>query len=126
MTAFDELVDDLFADDNLAVAATYTPPGGGTSVACSVILSAEDRDINFNGGRQIAQGRMIDLRRSEISAPRKGAAIVIDDETFQIAADPEADDADRLIWRCRVVPAVTPFASLDFSQTLATTAAAAI
>ena len=83
-------------------AASYTPPGGGPAVSCSVILDSSDRELGGLAGRPMLQGRSLMVRRAELPAPAKGGTFLLSGETLVIQDDPVATDADRLLWRCTV------------------------
>ena len=83
-------------------AATYTPPGGGSAVACKVILDARDRELEFGRGSAVMQGQTLQVRRSELPAPAKGGTFMVDSATLTVLDDPRSDDPDRHIWRMTV------------------------
>jgi hypothetical protein len=84
------------------VAASYTPPGGGSAIACTVIFDARDRELEFGRGAAIMQGQTLQVRRSEVSAPAKGGAFAVGPATLTVLDDPRSDDPDRHIWRMTV------------------------
>ena len=57
------------------MAATYTPPGGGSQVACTIILDSRDRELEFGRGSPVMQGQILQVRRSELPAPAKGGTL---------------------------------------------------
>jgi hypothetical protein len=61
-----------FAQANHRRSLRYTPPGGGPAIACTVILDARDRELEFGRGAAIMQGQILQVRRSELPAPAKG------------------------------------------------------
>jgi hypothetical protein len=79
-------------------AASYTPPGGGTPVPCTVIRDATDRQLSSPLGRPVMKGTTLQVRVSEIAAPARGGTFVIGVESLVIKSDPEARDAERLVW----------------------------
>jgi hypothetical protein len=83
-------------------AATYTPPGGGSSTPCTVIDDSRDRQAVGGLGRPVMRGNVLQVRISEIAAPAKGGTFTIDSETFKIVGDPITEDSGRLIWSCTV------------------------
>lgn len=93
--------------DAFGVPASYTPPTG-PDITCTVIADNRDRDLSSDYGRQVMQGRVIEVRVSELPAPVNGGAFaLLDDdgntiETVSIQGDPICDDPDRLVWRCTV------------------------
>jgi hypothetical protein len=102
MSAFSAAVDAIFADANMAVAAVYTPPGGGAAVPCRVMRNRRDQEFSaIEVGRPISSGDVIDVRASEVT-PLGGGAFTIGAETLTIVSDPVTLDPDRLIWTCNV------------------------
>jgi hypothetical protein len=92
------------------IPAKYLP-----STACTVIISDEDRSLNFAGtSRPIAEGGRFEIRASEVAAPTASGVIALLDDAgaevsrFKIAGDPMTDDPFRLVWICTVRPTPTP------------------
>jgi hypothetical protein len=84
------------------LAAAYTPPGGGPSVGCAVILDSRDRELEFGRGSPVIQGQVLQVRRSELPAPAKGGTFAVGSATLTVLDDPRSDDPDRLVWRMSV------------------------
>jgi hypothetical protein len=82
--------------------ASYTPPGGGASIGCTVILDARDRELEFGRGAAIMQGQILQVRRSELSAPEKGGTFAVGSATLTVLDDPRSDDPDRHVFRMTV------------------------
>jgi hypothetical protein len=80
------------------VAATYASPGGGPTLACTVILDSRDRELEFGRGSPVMQGQILQVRRSELSTPAKGGTFTIGSATFIVLDDPRSDDPDRHVW----------------------------
>jgi hypothetical protein len=83
------------------VAAAYTPPGGGPSVACTVILDSRDRELEFGRGAAVMQGQTLQVRRSEVP-PAKGGTFAVGLVMLTVLDDPRSDDPDRHVWRMTV------------------------
>ncbi len=85
-------------------AATYTPPGGGSSVSCLLIDDASDRQAAGTLGRPVMKGFVVKVRKSDIAAPAKGGTFVFTDtsESVTILGDPITVDGARLVWDCTV------------------------
>jgi hypothetical protein len=83
-------------------AASYTPPGGGSGVACTVILDARDRELEFGRGAAVMQGQTLQVRRNEVSAPAKGGTFALGAAMLIVLDDPRSDDPDRHVWRMTV------------------------
>jgi hypothetical protein len=84
------------------VAASYTPPGGGSAIACTVILDARDRELEFGRGSAVMQGQTLQVRRSELPAPAKGGTFAVGAAMLTVQDDPRSDDPDRHVWRMTV------------------------
>lgn len=84
-------------------AASYRPPTGGESVACTVIRDKRDVNaVDFNIGQPLLQGDLIKVRASELAEPKKGGTFTIDSETVEIADDPRCEESERLVWTMTV------------------------
>lgn len=76
MSAFDATVDVMFADVNLAAAATFTVDGG-TPAPIRVIARRPDRIVEFGDALLASDGTLFDLRVSEVTEPRPGDRLEI-------------------------------------------------
>lgn len=83
---------------------------GGT-FPCTVIISDEDRNLQFSGtSKPVAEGGRFEIRRTEVAGVISGGiiALLADDgeeiSRFKIAGDPTTDDPLRLVWLCTVRP----------------------
>lgn len=83
-------------------AATYTAPGSGIPLPCTVIAKSADRMVSFGDGRPFAEGTVIEVRAAEIAAPAKGGTFTVGASSFAVLGDPELLDDLRLVWTCRV------------------------
>jgi hypothetical protein len=88
-------IDPVFA--TLGVAATYTPPGGGAPIACTVIRRSPDLDVGLQ--RAVIRGDLIEVRRAEVPAPQKGGTFALGAETLTVREDPRhaPEDVLRLV-----------------------------
>lgn len=99
MSAFAAAINVAFADPNISVGATYRAGGVG-GVPVRVIRSLPEGLSEFNGGRFISAGVLIDVRISECPQLQTGDRFVIGGEELEVIGDP-ARDADRLIWKAQ-------------------------
>jgi hypothetical protein len=103
MSAFSSGLDALFADGNLARAATYLP-AGGDPVPVRVVTRRADAITNFGEARLWSETTRFDLRVSEIASPRSGDQLALDGETFVVQGEP-VRDRERLVWTLDTRPA---------------------
>ena len=102
MSAFAAAVDALFADPNLARAASYEP-ADGDPVPVRVIARRADTVADFGDARLWSETTRFDLRVSEVTSPRPGDRLVLDGETFVVQGEPMRD-RERLVWTLDVRP----------------------
>jgi len=103
MTAFAGLVDQLFADANLAADATYVPVEGAP-ISVRLIARRADAVTEFGGARLWSETTRLDLRVAEVAIPRPGDRIIIAGEAFVVQGEP-VRDRERLVWTVEVRPA---------------------
>ena len=103
MTAFAVALDALFADDNIARDAVYTPEGGAPVLVRAVARRADDI-TGFGDARIWSETTRLDLRIAEVANPRPGDRIEIDGEPFLIQGEP-VRDRERLVWTVDLRPA---------------------
>jgi hypothetical protein len=95
--AFDQLaIDTTFRA--FGKAATYTPPGGGTPVACSIVLDKRDPDQRPDEGRPLAGVLVLEVRASEVAAPAARGTFLVGAKTYTVANRPERSDPEGLAW----------------------------
>jgi len=103
MTAVAMALDALFADDNIAREAVYTPADGAPVLVRAVARRADDI-TGFGDARLWSETTRIDLRVSEVANPRPGDRIEIDGDAFLIQGEP-VRDRERLVWTVDLRPA---------------------
>ena len=103
MTAAAMALDALFADDNIARDAVYTPEGGAPVLVRAVARRADDI-TGFGDARIWSETTRLDLRIAEVADPRPGDRIEIDGEAFLIQGEP-VRDRERLVWTVDLRPA---------------------
>jgi hypothetical protein len=81
-------------------AAIYRPAGGGSTVACTVLVDAADDLATLGQGSFVAGQRIIEVRASEVASPKKGEAFDVGAERFVLVGAPARRDADQLVWTC--------------------------
>lgn len=84
----------LFSTDDFAVAATYTPPGGGTAQSVNVILDQGAR-LERGGEEQkvIRRRELRALKSAFTTAPARGGTFVVGGTSFTVrAVEDDPDD----------------------------------
>ena len=102
MTAFAAAMDAIFQDANMAVAATWTPQGGGP-LPVRVIRKAPDELTTFGAARILSDTTLVDVRVSDMPSVKPGDSIIIGLDSFTIQGEPKRD-RERLIWTLELVP----------------------
>lgn len=95
----------FFDEEEFAEAAVYAPPGGGSSIPCSVIVDRGQGRTPFMAGERGVQSheRMLWAQASQIVAlQRSGVFTMLDDqgvatgEVFRVAGEPKLDQVAAL------------------------------
>jgi len=102
MSAAAMALDALFADDNIAREAVYTP-AGGTPLLVRVVTRRADDTAGFGEARLWSETTRVDMRVAEVPTPRPGDRIEIDGEAFLIQGEP-VRDRERLVWTVDLRP----------------------
>lgn len=97
MTVFAAAVNRLFADRNLAVAATYFVHGNSVGREVRVILSAPDDVLDFASSRIAVETVVVQIRVSDVARPAKGDELLIGTDKYVIQEGARRD-AERLTW----------------------------
>jgi hypothetical protein len=103
MSVFAAAIDNLFADPNIAIEATYIA-NGGVPQLIRVVTRRADEVTGFGEARLWSESTRVDLRVAEVPAPRPGDRIEIDGEGFNIQGEP-VRDRERLVWTVNLRPA---------------------
>jgi hypothetical protein len=103
MSAFASAVNTIFADANMAEAATWLDQGFPPAVPCRVIRKAPDVVTEFGQGRFRSETVRFDVRVSEWARPVAGDVLMIGADRFRVQSDP-LRDTERLVWSLDTVP----------------------
>jgi hypothetical protein len=107
MTAFRQMIDDLYADANLAVAGRYYPADGAPPFDIRVMKAEADTAVEGFAARAVVAGLRLKVRQSEVPAPKSGDTISRIETVggpellYDIQGRPEAD-SERLEWTLAV------------------------
>jgi hypothetical protein len=93
----------LFADPNIGRDAVYIADGGAP-VLVRVVARRADAITDFGDARLWSESTRIDLRVTEVPAPRPGDRIEIEGDAFLIQGEP-VRDRERLVWTIDLRPA---------------------
>ena len=99
---FASAIDNLFADPNIAIEATFIA-GGDAPQLIRVVMRRADDVTGFGDARLWSETIRIDLRVAEVPNPRPGDRIEIDGEAFNIQGEP-VRDRERLVWTVNLRP----------------------
>lgn len=97
MALFADVIDDLFADPNIARDAVWRPGGSGDGIPVRAIARRPDREVEFGDIAVHAATAVFEVRASEVPNPAEGDTIALGGETFVVQGEP-ARDAERLVW----------------------------
>jgi hypothetical protein len=98
MTAFNDAIDDLFADPNMAVTVSYQ----GRPVRA--LVRRPDRDIEFSDITVQTGTALFEIRRQDVPVSQAGDVIIHDGDSFVVQGEPHLDGA-RLVWTLDTRPA---------------------
>jgi len=99
MTGFAQrAVDSAFR--RLGRPAVFRPAAGDDIPDVLVILRQGDVEFDTFGAALASASTVIDVRVSDVAAPQKGDAFVVDGATHTINAAPLKRDDQRLVWTC--------------------------
>jgi hypothetical protein len=96
MTAFQEMIDALFADAALARTVTYTPVAGLPQTIRAVIRSP-DRIVDVREMAIHTPTVVVDVRVSDVPDPNQGDTLTIDTFLYVVQGEP-VRDAENLVW----------------------------
>ena len=102
MSVFAAAIDNLFADPNISIEATYIA-GGGTAQLIRVVMRRADDVTSFGDARLWSETTRVDLRVAEVPNPRPGDRIELGAEAFTIQGEP-VRDRERLVWTVDLRP----------------------
>ncbi|WP_374422728.1 hypothetical protein [Paracoccus sp. (in: a-proteobacteria)] len=102
MSAFAAAVGALFADPNIGRDAIYIADGGAPRLV-RVVARRADAITDFGDARLWSETTRIDLRVTEVPAPRPGDRIEIEGDAFLIQGEP-LRDRERLVWTVDLRP----------------------
>jgi hypothetical protein len=96
MTAFQEMIDALFADSAMARTVTYTPVAGLPQTMRAVIKSP-DRIVDVRDIAIHTPTLVVDVRVSDVATPQEGDTLTIGTLLYAVQGEP-VRDAENLVW----------------------------
>lgn len=77
MSAFDDAVDALYADENLAVDAVYRVGGEGSGTSIRIVFAKPKREVPFGESGALVYDIVGSVRVSDIANPKRGDTVEI-------------------------------------------------
>ncbi|PKR54407.1 head-tail joining protein [Thalassospira marina] len=99
---FDPFYAALFNDPFVSNSADYQPETGENIAGIRVIVSAPDVTTPVMGFDAVSATMIIEVRATDIAAPKRDDVFVIDGIAYVIKAAPKANST-RGVWRCEAV-----------------------
>jgi hypothetical protein len=96
MTAFQEMIDALFADSAMARDIVYTPVAGLPQTIRAVIKSP-DRIVDVRDIAIHTPTLVVDVRVSDVATPQEGDTLTIGTLLYVVQGEP-VRDAENLVW----------------------------
>jgi hypothetical protein len=84
--------------EHFGVAATYTAPGGGAAIPCTILVDRRDPESQQGEGRPQAGIVTIEGRKSDIALPAKNGVFAVGATNYTVLDRPLAGDPDGLTW----------------------------
>lgn len=103
MTVFAAVMDRIYANPSMAVAALRISASISDERPIRVIRRDPDRITEFGAGRFVSDTMLMDVRVSDLPEPRPGDLIIIGADSFTIQGEP-VRDRERLIWTLDLRP----------------------
>lgn len=97
MTAFDAMLETLFANPDLGMDAVHWPQGAAPGATVRLLLATDRPDIPAGLGRVVVERTIGQVRQSELPAVGPGDYLVAGGITYRIGAPPERDSSG--VWR---------------------------
>ena len=104
MSVFAAAMDRIFTHAAMAAPALWISATTSEERPIRVIRRAPDRVTDFGAGRFVSDTMVVDVRVTDLPAPRPGDVIVIGADSHVIQGEP-LRDRERLIWTLDLRPA---------------------
>ena len=104
MSVLKAAMDRIFTHSSMAASALWISASTSEERPIRIIRRAPDRVTDFGAGRFVSDTTVVDVRVSDLPAPRPGDVIVIGAEGHVIQGEP-LRDRERLIWTLDLRPA---------------------
>lgn len=100
LRAFDAAAAAAFLEAGAADEATYTPPGGGTPIDCTVLVDREHQEFGDGGEPISGQRVVVTVFLAEIDDPKQGALVTVGAESWVLYRELLRDES-RAQWTVR-------------------------
>lgn len=104
MSAFAAAMDRIFTQADMAAPALWISATTSEERPIRIIRRAPNRVTDFGAGRFVSDTMVVDVRVTDLPAPRPGDVIVIGVDSHVIQGEP-LRDRERLIWTLDLRPA---------------------
>ena len=98
MSVFDTATATLFRDQNLSVAATYTPTSGASFALRVALIQPDAMSRLAEGLEVISQGTQILVRAADVPSPVAGDVVIVGGTSHTVQGVPKHQDEKRLVW----------------------------
>ena len=96
MTAFQEMIDALFADSAMARDIVYTPVAG-TPQTIRTVIKSPDRVIDVRDIAIHTPTLVVNVRVSDVATPQEGDTLTIGTLLYAVQGEP-VWDTENLVW----------------------------
>ena len=96
MTVFNQAIDTLFTDANMAVDGDYTK-NDGEVISVRVVMSREEEGAGLFSTGAVIGSLVAEIRTSELQGAAEGDVLTIGDDSYTVASV-ERRDSGRYIW----------------------------
>lgn len=100
MSVISEMIDDVFAETDIALSGVYREQDVGAGTPVAVVRSEPDAEMRLGSGRIVVGTHLLDMRTVEVAKPSEGDTVQIGIDRYRIVGTPKLDEKN-LIWSCQ-------------------------
>lgn len=97
LRALDADIAAAFLDAGMADTATYTPPGGGIALPCTVMIDVAVQYYGEGHGQVVGTRDLVTLFLADVPNPLRGGTVVADGKVYKLD-DEDARDQSMSRW----------------------------